>query len=75
MSEPIVSNYAYVENGIVTNVIVWDGVTQYNPGPNVTLVLLPPDSPVTMGYLYKAATGFTEPANPDATQQTEPAGS
>ncbi len=64
MSEPIVSNYAYVENGVVTNVIVWDGVTPYNPGPTVTLVLLPADSPVTMGWLYDAGTN-TFSAPPD----------
>ncbi len=71
MSEPIVSNYAYIENGVVTNVIVWDGVTPYNPGPTVTLVLLPTDSPVTMGCLYDAATGFTAPPVTDAQPVTQ----
>ncbi len=71
MSEPIVSNYAYVENGVVTNVIVWDGVTPYSPGPAVTLVLLPADSPVTMGYLYDATNGFAAPVVPDAQPVTQ----
>lgn len=30
--------YAYIENNIVTNLILWDGVAEYNPGILVTLV-------------------------------------
>ena len=30
--------YAYIENNIVTNIILWDGVVEYNPGILVTLV-------------------------------------
>jgi hypothetical protein len=63
------SNYAYVENGVVTNVIVWDGVTPYNPGPTVTLVLLPDDSQVSIGYLYDADTNtFSAPPETDPQQ-------
>lgn len=61
MSEPIVSNYAMIENGIVVNIIVWDGVTPYNPGPQYTLVLVPDGAFVTIGYLYDATNGFTAP--------------
>jgi hypothetical protein len=64
MSEPIVSNYAFVVNSVVTNVIVWDGVTPYDPGPNVTLVLLPVNSPVSIGWLYDAANNaFSAPTD------------
>lgn len=30
--------YAVVNNGTVINVIIWDGVTAYDPGPGNTLV-------------------------------------
>jgi len=32
------NKYAHVENGIVTNISLWDGVCEYNPGENVTMV-------------------------------------
>ena len=31
--------YAHIDNGIVTNISLWDGVSEYNPGENVTMVL------------------------------------
>ena len=30
--------YAVIENGVVINVIVWDGVTPYDPGEGITVV-------------------------------------
>ena len=33
-----VSNYAIVENGVVINVVVWDGESAYNPYGELILV-------------------------------------
>ena len=33
------NRYAHVENGVVTNVSMWDGKTNYNPTDGVTMVL------------------------------------
>ncbi len=33
-------NYAVITSNQITNVIVWDGVTSYDPGEGNTLVLL-----------------------------------
>jgi hypothetical protein len=55
------SNYAMVENGVVVNIIVWDGVTPYNPGPQYTLVIVPDGVFCAIGYLWDATSGFTAP--------------
>lgn len=36
-------NYAEVKDGIIFNVCVWDGVSVYNPGDDISLVLIPSD--------------------------------
>ena len=33
--------YAVIDNGLVVNTIVWDGIQPYDPGKNVTLAPLP----------------------------------
>jgi hypothetical protein len=35
------THYAVIDNGLVVNTVVWDGVSDYNPGENVALVPLP----------------------------------
>jgi len=50
-----------VENGVVVNIIVWDGVTPYNPGPQYTLVIVPDGVFCAIGYLWDATSGFTAP--------------
>ncbi len=30
--------YAVIEDGVVVNIIVWDGESEYDPGDGVTLV-------------------------------------
>jgi hypothetical protein len=59
--------YAIVDsNNIVVNVIVWDGVTPYNPGPNMTLINIPEGVDCAGGWIYDPVTQtFTDP-NPPA---------
>jgi hypothetical protein len=46
------NTYAIVNSGIVTNLIVWDGVTPYNPGPGNILVEVPAGLNVDIGWTY-----------------------
>lgn len=41
MGNEIVKNYALVKNGIVENIVVWDGVTPYNPIGYEKIEILP----------------------------------
>ncbi len=52
-------NYAQVQNGIVINVCVWDGVTPFDPGDSITLILIPADSPAWIGWGYTVDGEFT----------------
>jgi hypothetical protein len=54
-------NYAVINNGIVVNVVMWDGVSQFNPGTGSTLVLIPSNTPVNIGDSYNGTT-FTPAA-------------
>jgi len=55
------ANYAMIEKGSVVNIIVWDGVTPYNPGSQFTLVAVPDEAFVDMGYLWDETNGFNAP--------------
>jgi hypothetical protein len=55
------NRYAVIENGLVTNVALWDGVTEWDG--STSTVLLPADSPVGPGYTYDGTT-FTAPPSP-----------
>ncbi|OXI70113.1 hypothetical protein CFB81_16375 [Burkholderia sp. AU28863] len=57
-----VSNYAVVENGLVTNLVVWDGETEWTPPEGSTVVLVEPGTFVSIGYTYDGKT-FAEPEN------------
>ena len=35
----LMNKYAHVENGFVINISLWDGVSEYNPGDGVAMVL------------------------------------
>ena len=50
--------YALILNGVVNNIVVWDGVTPYSP--NGTLVNLDGSSYVDIGYTYENGV-FTAP--------------
>ena len=62
---PIVAtaaNYADVLNGVVTNVIVWDGVSPYTPPDGGTLVLAGPNAQVGATYANGVFTAPPPPA-------------
>lgn len=44
------ARYALVEEGVVVNVVIWDGETDCAPLEGA--LLLAPDSPVGVGYLF-----------------------
>lgn len=53
--------YAIVRDGIVENVIVWDGETPYSPPEGTILVA---NENVGIGWSYDSATGeFIRPAD------------
>ena len=48
-----IDRYAIIENGIVANVVVWDGNTEtWQPPTGSTANLLPDDSPVSVGFTF-----------------------
>lgn len=51
-------NYAIVANGIVENVIVWDGHAEYAPSGGAAAVTIPANTIVNIGYHYDG-TNFT----------------
>jgi hypothetical protein len=56
------NRYALVENGVVVNVILWDGDTEaWQPPEGATAELLPADSPVSIGFTFNG-TMFSPPA-------------
>lgn len=57
-------NYALIEAGAVTNVIVWDGKASWAPPAGVQAVAVPADVPVCPGYTYKAGK-FAAPPVPE----------
>jgi len=63
----MMNRYAHIENGIVTNISLWDGVCEYNPGENVTMVLA--DDNARMGGTYDGEFHFVEPPVPEPTAE------
>lgn len=55
-------NYALIEAGVVTNVIVWDGKSGWAPPAGVQAVAVPADVPVCPGYTYKGGKFAAPPA-------------
>lgn len=52
---------------IVMNIIVWDGVTPYNPGDGLTLVPINDGVPYGGGWIYDPVTQkFTDPNPPQS---------
>ncbi|MDT6993899.1 hypothetical protein [Burkholderia cenocepacia] len=45
------SSYAVVSNGVVENVVVWDGESDWQPPENATLIELPEGTFVSIGCL------------------------
>lgn len=46
------ATYAVIENGVVTNMILWDGVSQFAPPTGAILKELPANSAVTTGWTW-----------------------
>ncbi|WP_175920745.1 hypothetical protein [Burkholderia pyrrocinia] len=55
-----IQNYAIVENGVVTNLVAWDGETEWMPPEDSTVVLVASGTFVSIGYTYDGKT-FSEP--------------
>lgn len=56
------SIYAVVENGIVTNLVEWDGESEWTPPSGSTDVLVPTNTFVDLGYSYSNGV-FSAPAS------------
>jgi hypothetical protein len=54
------NNYAIIENGVVTNIVVWDGGDDWTPPAGSTAVLVPADTFVSIGYTSDGTT-FSAP--------------
>ena len=61
------NKYAHVENSIVTNISLWDGVCEFNPGENVTMVLA--DENTRIGGTYDGAFHYVVPPIPEPTAE------
>jgi|TARA_R110002051_G_C8623697_1_gene483755 hypothetical protein len=61
------NRYAHVENGVVTNVSIWDGETSYNPPDGVTMILA--DGNTRIGGTYDGEFHYVEPPIPEPTAE------
>ena len=59
MSE--INTYAVVESGVVTNIVAWDGVSDWTPPQGSTANLIPDGLQVGIGYSFDGA-NYTAPA-------------
>jgi hypothetical protein len=59
------NRYAHVENGIVTNMSLWNGIDAHDPGNGVTMVLA--DDDTRIGGTYDGTFHFVEPPIPEPT--------
>jgi hypothetical protein len=55
-------NYAVILNGVVVNIILWDGVSPYTQPTDATRVEIPDGSSAGIGYTY-ASGAFTAPSD------------
>lgn len=53
-----VYGYAHVVGGVVVNVSLWDGVTSYDPGEGVEMVVLPYSTDENGTIRYTAGIGW-----------------
>ena len=61
------NRYAHVENGIVTNMSLWNGIDAHDPGNGVTMVLA--DDDTRIGGTYDGTFHFVEPPIPEPTAE------
>lgn len=66
-------NWAIIsqETNIVLNTIVWDGVSEYNPGNNLSLIQLPEGISYGIGWTWDGEK-FIDPNPPVAEEPTTP---
>lgn len=57
----MMQNYAVVNAGLIVNVIVWDGITEYVLPEWMTVVAIPPDSLAAIGWSWDGSS-FSSPA-------------
>lgn len=55
--------YAVVKDGIVVNLVIWDSISDYSPGDQCSLVLVPDGILVGMGWVFDG-TSFKDPNAP-----------
>lgn len=61
------NSYAIVENGVVDNIVVWDGEAEWSPPAGTTAVQVPATATVDIGYSWDGK-NFTKPASPTPEQ-------
>jgi len=61
--------YAHVENGVVTNVSNWDGVSTYDPGEGVTMILADGEFNARIGATYDGTFHYVAPPVPEPTAE------
>ena len=61
--------YAHVENGVVTNVSNWDGVSTYDPGEGVTMILADGEVNARIGATYDGTFHYVAPPVPEPTAE------
>jgi hypothetical protein len=58
-------NYALIRNGVVYNIIVWDGVSEYDHGAEQAVLI---NSAIQVGFLYRDGQ-FIDPNPPKIDEQ------
>ena len=61
------NKYVHIEDGVVTNVSLSDGVSEFDPGEGVTLVLANDDA--IIGGTYDGAFHYVAPTPPEPTPE------
>ena len=61
------NRYAHIKDGKVINISNWDGVTPYNPGDGVELVLA--DENARIGGTYDGSFHYVDPPVPEQTAE------
>jgi hypothetical protein len=62
-----INSYAVAANGVVENIVLWDGESEWSPPEGATAVLIPSATEVNIGYAFDG-TNF---ANPEPVDQQE----
>ena len=52
--------YALVENGVVINIVLWDGSEQWSPGDGVNSIAID-ENFVDIGWIYENGEFFSDP--------------